>query len=139
MKISAKAEYACLALLALAQQASDGPPVRIRAISESFEIPERYLVQILLQLKGAGMVVSTRGAAGGYRLARPADRITLSEVLSVIDGPDAPERASAREKRPAAQVLALVWDRVRAAELSVLDNTSIAELVAQTSPREWTI
>ncbi len=139
MKISAKAEYACLALLALAQHGADAPPLRIREISEAQVIPERYLVQILLQLKGAGMVVSTRGASGGYRLARPAANITLSEVLAVIDGPEAAERTSGLEKRPAARSLAIVWDRVRAAERSVLDNTTIAELAQQTSPREWTI
>ncbi|HWU37254.1 MAG TPA: Rrf2 family transcriptional regulator [Candidatus Acidoferrum sp.] len=139
MKISAKAEYACMALLALAQQSPDAPPVRIREISDTHAIPERYLVQILLQLKGAGLVVSTRGASGGYRLACPAAKITLSEVLAVIDGPDTPQRGSAREKRPAARILGVVWDRVRAAERSVLDTTTIAELVAQTSPHEWTI
>jgi len=139
MKISAKAEYACMALLALAQQSPDAPPVRIREISDTHAIPERYLVQILLQLKGAGLVVSTRGASGGYRLARPASKIALSEVLAVIDGPDIPQRGSAREKRPAARILGVVWDRVRAAERSVLDTTTIAELVAQTSPHEWTI
>jgi len=139
MKISAKAEYACLALLALAQQSPDAPPVRIREISDTHAIPERYLVQILLQLKGAGLVVSTRGASGGYRLARPAAKIALSEVLAVIDGPDTPQRGSAREKRPAARILGMVWDRVRAAERSVLDTTTIAELVEQTAPHEWTI
>jgi Rrf2 family transcriptional regulator, cysteine metabolism repressor len=139
MKISAKAEYACLALLALAQQGPDGPPVRIREISGTHGIPERYLVQILLQLKGAGLVVSTRGALGGYRLARPAAKIALSEVLAVIDGPETAQRGSAREKLPAARILGRVWDRVRAAEQSVLDTTTIAELAAQTSPHEWTI
>ena len=139
MKISAKAEYACMALLALAQQSPDAPAVRIREIADTHAIPERYLVQILLQLKGAGLVVSTRGASGGYRLARPAANIALSEVLAVIDGPDTPQRGSAREKRPAARILGVVWDRVRAAERSVLDTTTIAELVVQTSPREWTI
>ena len=58
----------------------------------SHAIPERYLVQILLQLKGAGLVVSTRGASGGYRLARPAAEISLSDVLAAIDGPDTPRR-----------------------------------------------
>jgi Rrf2 family protein len=139
MRISAKAEYACLALLALAQQGPDAPPLRIREISESHGIPERYLVQILLQLKGAGLVASTRGAAGGYRLARPAAGIALSEVLRAIDGPDTTPRETAQENRPAARLLAAVWDRVRAAERGVLDSTTIAELVAQASPHEWTI
>ena len=145
MKISAKAEYACLALLALARHGAGAGagagalPLRIREISEAQVIPERYLVQILLQLKGAGMVVSTRGASGGYRLARPAAYITLTEVLAVIDGPEAAERTSGLDKCPAARSLALVWDRVRAAERSVLDNTTIAELAEQTLPREWII
>ncbi len=88
MKISAKAEYACLAVMAMARQGPESPPVHIREISEAYGIPERYLVQILLQLKGAGLVLSTRGASGGYRLARPAESISLGEVLSAVDGPD---------------------------------------------------
>ena len=121
MKISAKAEYACLALLALAQQGPDAPPLRIREISDTHAIPERYLVQILLQLKGAGLVVSTRGASGGYRLARPAAKIALSEVLAVIDGPDTPQRGSGREKRPAARILA--WSGTAFAPPSAASST----------------
>ena len=110
MKISAKAEYACLAVLALARQNPDDPPVRIREISEAHGIPERYLVQILLQLKGAGLVTSTRGASGGYRLARPASAISLGQVLNAIEGPDAPPResvlklASVRKHAPSDEV-----------------------------------
>jgi Rrf2 family protein len=139
MKLSAKAEYACLALLALAQQGPEAPPLRIREISESHAIPERYLVQILLQLKGAGLVVSTRGASGGYRLARSAAAITLGEVLAVIDGPDESDHEAPRGNRAAAAILASVWKRVRAVERGVLDSTSIAQLVEQVSPHEWTI
>ncbi len=136
MKISAKAEYACLAILALAQPKSRGVPLRIREIAESHEIPERYLVQILLQLKGAGLVQSTRGASGGYRLARPADRISLGEVLGAIDGPGDPPKGA---ETPAAQVLAAVWEVIRAAEQAVLDRTTIAELSERTTPHEWFI
>lgn len=136
MKISAKAEYACLAMLALARLGPDDPPLRIREISGAHGIPERYLVQILLQLKGAGLVASTRGAAGGYRLARLASSISLGSVLSAIDGPEAPPREGLR---PAARVLATVWDHVRAAERAVLDRTSIAQLAELTAPHEWVI
>jgi Rrf2 family cysteine metabolism transcriptional repressor len=139
MKISAKAEYACLALLALARQGPDTPPLRIREISESHGIPERYLVQILLQLKGAGLVASTRGASGGYRLARPAANIAISEVLTAIDGPDSTPRETAHGNRAASQTLATVWERVRQAERSVLESTTIGELVTQSAPPEWTI
>lgn len=136
MKVSAKAEYACLAILALARPGGASAPVRIREIAESHEIPERYLVQILLQLKGAGLVHSTRGALGGYRLARPAEQISLGEVLAAIDGPGEPPREC---DTPAARVLAGVWETVRRAERAVLDQTSIAELLRRTAPLEWTI
>jgi Rrf2 family protein len=136
VKISAKSEYACLALLALARQGPDDPPIRIREISEGYDIPERYLVQILLQLKGAGLVLSTRGAAGGYRLARPAARISLAEVLTAIDGPDTAPRPA---QRPAARALATVWEHVRAAEHAVLNQTSIAQLADLVAPHEWFI
>src|SRR3954471_654378 len=109
MKISAKAEYACLALLALAQHGRDAAPLRIREISDLQRIPERYLVQILLQLKAAGLVVSLRGASGGYRLARPAGEISLSEVLAAIDGPDRPPAEKPEGRRPGSRILATVW------------------------------
>lgn len=136
MKVSAKSEYACLAMLALARPGPDETPVHIREISAAHEIPERYLVQILLQLKGAGLVTSTRGASGGYRLARPAALISLADVLTAIDGPDAPPRTG---QRPAARALASIWEHVRAAERAVLDRTSIAQLADLTAPREWVI
>jgi Rrf2 family protein len=139
MKISAKAEYACLAVLALAQQATDAPLLRIREISRAYGIPERYLVQILLQLKGAGLVASTRGASGGYRLARPAATISLREVLTAIDGPDADPRDVPGPRRPTASALASVWETLRAAERAVLENTTIAQLAEQSAPHEWII
>jgi Rrf2 family transcriptional regulator, cysteine metabolism repressor len=139
MKISAKAEYACLAVLALAQHGPDAPPLRIREISEAYGIPDRYLVQILLQLKGAGLVTSTRGASGGYRLARAASNISLSEILSAIEGPETAHRDTSGSKRSTAAVLNPVWERVRAAERAVLDRTTIAQLAEQCSPHEWII
>ena len=136
MKISAKAEYACLAALALARLRPGDPPARIREISELHAIPERYLVQILLQMKGSGLVASTRGALGGYRLARPADAISLASVLDAIDGPESPPRES---NDPAAQALASVWKHVRDAERTVLERTSLAKLASQIAPHEWVI
>ncbi len=137
MKISAKAEYACLAILALARRRPDDPPARIREIAEAHNIPERYLVQILLQLKGAGLVNSTRGASGGYRLAKAAEDISLGEVLRAIDGP---EDSSGREPQgPAARALARVWEEVRVAEREVLDRTTISQLAETASPRDWII
>ena len=81
-------------------------------------------------------MTSTRGASGGYRLARPAASISLGEVLTAIDGPDAPPRESSKL---AHQVLASVWEDVRSAERAVLDRTTIAQLAERSSPREWVI
>lgn len=139
MKVSAKAEYACLAVMALARQGPNAPPLRIREISESHGIPERYLVQILLHLKGAGLVMSTRGASGGYQLARHPETISVREVLVAVDGPDASREAAPTADRHASRILNRLWDRVREAERAVLDRTTVAALAAQATPHEWTI
>lgn len=138
MKISAKAEYACLAAVTLARVRPDEPPLRIREIAEAEGLSERYLVQILLQLKGAGLVVSTRGASGGYRLSRPPEQISLAEVLTAIDGPSEPPTVR-EESGPAAHALATVWREVHLAEQGVLERTTLDRLLAQSAPREWVI
>src|SRR5215469_3644248 len=112
MKISAKTEYACLAMLELAARYDSSEPVRIRAIADEHGIPSRFLVQILLQLKGAGLVASTRGASGGYQLIKPPDEISLAEVMAVIDGPDEPLTSSASPHSPSAHVLKATWQKV---------------------------
>ena len=139
MKISAKAEYACLALLALAQQGPDAPPLRIREISRiARRFPERYLVQILLQLKGAGLVASTRGAAGGYRLARPA----VGDLARRSSRRDRRSRTRSAKKpkgnRAAAATLASVWEDVREPpNARVLDRPPSPSLSSKPLPHEW--
>ncbi len=139
MKISAKAEYACLAVLALTRLGCDSSLVHIREIAQAYGIPERYLVQILLQMKRSGLVESTRGASGGYRLARDASAITLGQVIRAVDGPGRARRDLAAHRPSAASVLESVWDDVRAAERDVLDRTTIAQLAEHTTAHEWTI
>src|ERR1039457_4507080 len=85
MKLSVRGEYALRALLVLAENC-DRPVVRIQAISEQQNIPKRFLEQILNDLKSAGIVQSKRGVAGGYRLARPPEEITLASVVRHIEG-----------------------------------------------------
>lgn len=86
MNRSAKTEYACLAVLELAAQFGSGETLRVRMIADRQGIPSPFLVQILLQLKSAGVVESTRGAAGGYRLARDPATLSLGEVVAIIEG-----------------------------------------------------
>ncbi|MGL6195218.1 MAG: RrF2 family transcriptional regulator, partial [Thermoguttaceae bacterium] len=87
MKISAKTEYACIAVMELAKNYGSNEPVRIRNIAEQHQVPPRFLVQILLQLKSAGIVSSTRGAAGGYHLIPKPEDVTLGQVMNIIEGP----------------------------------------------------
>lgn len=86
MRVSTRGDYACRALLSLALHDSAGP-TSVRDIAERTGLPQPYLEQILLALKGAGLVRSKRGVGGGYVLARPADQIHLSEIISAVDGP----------------------------------------------------
>jgi Rrf2 family iron-sulfur cluster assembly transcriptional regulator len=87
MRVSSKGDYACRALLSLTLHASDPGPTSVRDIAERTAIPQPYLEQILLALKGAGLVRSKRGVGGGYVLARLPDEIRLSEILAAVDGP----------------------------------------------------
>jgi len=129
MKLSAKVEYATLAVLDLAVQYGSGEPVRIGAIAARHGIPQRFLVQILLQLKGAGLVASSRGAAGGYRLTRPPEEITLADVLGVIEGPQHAEpTSSAAADSAAAAVLLDVWRQIAEVQQNLLAETTFADL-----------
>jgi Rrf2 family protein len=84
--LSAKSEYACLALARLAVEHAGDAPVQGRRLAAEEGIPEGFLVQILQELKRAGLVTSTRGASGGYRLARDPASISLGEVLDAVEG-----------------------------------------------------
>ena len=86
VKVSTRGDYACRALLSLALNAED-TPTSVRDIAERTGLPQPYLEQILLALKGAGLVRSKRGVNGGYLLARGPDEILLSQIISAVDGP----------------------------------------------------
>src|SRR2546426_2379851 len=90
MKLSAKTEYACVVMMQLAEEYSNGDPLSIRWIASEHAIPAQFLVTILLQLKRASLVASTLGASGGYRLARQPAKITLAEVIEAMDGDERP-------------------------------------------------
>jgi Rrf2 family protein len=87
MKVSTRGDYASRALLSLALRPSVDGPTSVRDIAERTGLPQPYLEQILLALKGAGLVRSKRGVGGGYVLARAPEDITLSEIISAVDGP----------------------------------------------------
>ncbi len=87
MKVSTRGDYASRALLSLALHAEGGSPTTVRDIADRTGLPQPYLEQILLALKGAGLVRSKRGVGGGYVLARPPGEINLAEIIRAVDGP----------------------------------------------------
>jgi Rrf2 family protein len=133
MRISAKAEYACIAMLELAANYREAQPVRVKQIAEAHGIPQRFLVQILLQLKSAGLVVSLRGALGGYHLARSPERISLADVINAM-GREPPVRPSLIPLQHSQAVLAVqgVWKEIQAEEQRILKERTLAELVRRT-------
>ena len=129
MNISAKTEYACIAVLELAGKFGGGDPVRIRDIAEKHGVPARFLVQILLQLKSAGIVKSVRGASGGYQLLIPPEKLSLEQVMSVIDGKYHQIVSNASEKTAVSEALIKVWNEIAKVEREALAGTTFAELV----------
>ncbi len=89
MKISRKGEYALKAMVCLSLNYDRGP-VRIKEIAEKEKIPKKFLELILLELKKAGLLQSRRGAGGGYSLIKPPEKISLAQVIRIVDGPLAP-------------------------------------------------
>ena len=138
MRISAKAEYACAAMLELAASHREPQPVRIRSIAEAQGISARFLVQILLQLKTAGLVTSVRGASGGYQLAKSPDVITLASIINAIeDRTIAPQSALKTDSRtPAVEALLGVWHEIQKQEQRLLERLSLAELLRRSQEKD---
>ncbi|MBK8447882.1 MAG: Rrf2 family transcriptional regulator [Micropruina sp.] len=132
MEISAKTDYAVRAMLELASVAEpDAAPVSVDVLAQGQGLPRKFLEAILADLRRAGLVVSTKGARGGYRLARPAGEIPVGAVFRAVDGP----LAEVRGRRPhqtsyegVAQHLPVLWVAVRSSLRQVLDDTSLEQL-----------
>ena len=137
MHISAKADYAVRALLALAAQ-PDGQTMTGEAIARTQNLPTKFLENILVDLRRGGFVHSQRGHDGGYRLARPAQEITPAEVIRVLDGPLAEVRGlrpEATDYTGPAAGLQDVWIAARASLRKVLDEVTLADIVGGKLPR----
>ena len=136
MRVSAKTDYALRAALELAA-APDDKPVKGERIATAQAIPLRFLENILMQLRHAGLVDSRRGAEGGYRLARPATEVTLADVIRAIDGPLAGVsgvRPEALGFNGVAEPMRDVWIAVRASLRNVLERVTLAEVIAGDLP-----
>jgi Rrf2 family protein len=140
MSVSSKCYYAIRAIYALAEH-SGLEPMKIAEIAERERIPIRFLEVILSQLKGRGFVRSRRGADGGYFLARPADSLTIGEIMRSIDGPIAPvDCVSQTQPKECAFHGAChfygFWGRVRQAISDVVDQTTFADLIRENQERK---
>lgn len=136
MELSCKSEYALLALLELATHYNGAEPLQIRQIATQQNIPDRYLEQLLAQLRRGGLVRSQRGAKGGYILAREPWKITLLEVLNCLEGLDAkPSEDEANSKTVESTVLQEIWDEARQAANLVLQKYTLQELCEQRAAR----
>jgi Rrf2 family protein len=133
--IPAKVDYGMRALLALAERSE---PATAEELAEDQGLPPKFLGAILNDLRRSGLVASRRGSEGGYRLARPADAITVADVMRALDGPLAEVRGlrpeAARYDGPA-EHLQDVWVAVRAALRRVLDTVTLESVVRGRLPR----
>ena len=143
MKVSTRGDYASRALLSLVLHASDSGPTSVRDIAERTSLPQPYLEQILLALKGAGIVRSKRGVGGGYILARDPAQITLGEIVSAVDGPIAvgdfgePHQDGACDHEGQCVLLA-VWAGISARIRNHLDSFTLADIAAMSrGEEEW--
>lgn len=138
MRLSKRGEYGLRAIIALAEPAekSDAPQMmQIKEISIQEQISPKFLEQILLTLKNAGLLHSRMGIGGGYYLARPAKEITLGQIFRVLDGPVAPIKCVSQMAYepcgcPDEETcgLRLVMGDVRNAIADILDHTSLADV-----------
>lgn len=140
VRVTAKSDYALRALAELAEAAAseDSVFVTADAIAEHQDIPLRFLLNILSELRTGRLVLSRRGTEGGYALARPASKITAADVVRVVEGPLADVRGVPPElleyNEPAA-ALREVWLATRVALREVLEAVTIADIVAGALPR----
>lgn len=131
MSVSAKTEYACIAMIELAARYESDQPARVREIVEAHSIPQPFLVQIMSQLKAAGLVQSTRGATGGYRLTQAPDRITLADIFQVMEGAPDNTESNLQKPSPATEALCGVWDQIAKARAKILEEVTLANLAAR--------
>jgi Rrf2 family protein len=148
MLFSTKAEYGVRLMVELGRSPGD-EPVALSAVAEAELLPLSYLEHLVAKLRDAGLVTSTRGAHGGYQLARPAKQIPMLEVVQALEGPIAPmecfhtEREGkvlcSHETDEATCATKLLWTRVQGGVTKALAGTTVADLVEfteQHDPRE---
>lgn len=151
MLFSAKAEYACQAMVELAARHGDPRPIRLTEITDKYAISPKFLVTILIELKNANLVATTRGRSGGYCLARPPAEITLADVFDAVEGsetPTIPERVggAGATGNPEADALREVWSELASAyadylavRRDILRRATLADLAEASQGLQYVI
>lgn len=137
MRISAKVDYAVRAVIELAAN-PDGAPVRAEQVATLQGIPLNFLENILGELRHAGIVRSHRGPEGGFRLAKPADQVTIADVIRAVEGPLATVRGGPPEEEHyggAASELPRVWIAVRKSLRDVVERVTVGDVASGRLPR----
>ena len=137
MRISAKADYAVRAAVELAAAAGERP-VKAERIATAQDIPLNFLENILGELRHSGIVRSHRGADGGFRLAKPADAVTVADIIRAVEGPLASVRGGPPEEANypgASAALPRVWIAVRANLRGVVEQVTVADIAHGRLPR----
>lgn len=134
MKLSIKSDYATRAVFGLARHFPNKAPLRADALAASQDVPTKYLVQILIELKAKGIAKSVRGKEGGYLLARPPAEITLGDVLRAVHGEVFD--ASALSQTNSAPELRTAWQRLQAAVDKAADSINFQQLLDESSEKE---
>jgi Rrf2 family protein len=145
MLFSTKAEYGVRLMVELGRVGPDSTPISLSTVAEAERLPLSYLEHLVAKLRKAGLVDSTRGAHGGYRLAKPADEITMDSVVEALEGQIAPMECF--HETPEGKVLCsheddgdhacstkLLWTRVQGGVTKALAGTTLAELVEFGTP-----
>jgi Rrf2 family protein len=133
MKISTKVDYACRVLIELARLHGSGELAQIEHLARVEQIPPNFLAQILSELRNGGLITSRRGIQGGYALARPADQISLFDIIALIDG-DVFELSGNHAGRSGKRMRE-VWLDVRAA-LEEKTKSYTLDMLLSKSPEE---
>ncbi|MGI6359257.1 MAG: RrF2 family transcriptional regulator [Bacillota bacterium] len=136
MRLSTKGQYAVRAMLVLTVHQAEAP-IPLRRVAQLEDISEQYLEQIFVDLRKHKLVTGVRGAAGGYRLGRPAAEITAGDILRAVEGPIAPVECVRHNQSGACEranvcVTRELWMRLRDSMSAVLDHTTLADLAQMT-------
>ena len=135
MKVTVRAEYACLAMMELASVRATNAPVRVQDMAQVQGLSRQFLVQVLQQLRASGLVESVRGASGGFRLAQHPTKFSLAEIVDAVDDaarvprPIFPTAGSTKEM----DVIAGLWRDLHQKQRKILEGTTLADLMSRVS------